>query len=295
MTDVTRELNAAHYLHERRGLEAVVRPLVPEPTCLAWRPASEQLMVGTRSGELFEVDPIMGTTRVGHGLGWLSSIAVHPDNMRYIALSASGRYTVGELGGGVVAEGEHGFNRRMSAFWYRDYAVLVGDSARKRSVVILQNGKVVRRIGVPHRAVPRIGPDGKLQLLRSTLQGLQVRRLAVESAPQDLESTNHVLRVYGNAVLGYTVLGLVVWEGQRAISLRLADLGSACLSRDGTMVGMGTRSGAVALASLATPESRARPDVVAAYEGPVHAVEFSQKGRWLATAGDALVLWTWEG
>jgi len=294
MAEVTREIESAHYLHERTGLEPVVRPPVPEPTCLAWRPRSEQCLAGNRLGEIFEIDPIMGTTRRAHGLGWLTSIAVHPDNRRFVALSADGSFAIGEIGDADLLRGEHGFSRRMSAFWLGEYAILVGDAASGRSVLIVHNGKVVRRIPVPHRAVARVGPDGKLQLVRSTPQGLVQQTLTAKPVPVDAESTAHVLRVLPHGVIGYTVLGLVVWGERHTVSLRLADLGVAALSPDGERVAMGTRSGAVALASLETPESRARPDIVAAFEGPVKAVEFSERGRWLATAGDALVVWTWE-
>ncbi len=285
MADVTREITSAHYLHERTGLEPVVRPPVPEPTCLVWRPGREQLLAGNRLGEIFEVDPVMGTSRRAHGLGWLTTMALHPDNRRFVALSADGSFSVGEIGNPDVIRGEHGFHRRMSAFWHQDYAILTGDSATGRAVLILANGKVARRIPVPHRAVPRVGPDGKLQLVRSTPEGLVVQTLTSKPVPTDLESTAHVLRVFPRGVIGYTVLGLVVWAESGAMSLRLADLGVAALSPDGARVGMGTRSGAVALASLETPESRARPDVVAAFDGPVKAVDFSERGRWLAAVG----------
>lgn len=295
MAEVTREITSAHYLHERTGLEAVVRPPVPEPTCLAWRPGMEQLLVGNRGGDLFEVDPVMGTTRRAHGLGAVRTLAIHPDNRRYLAVCADGRFVVGEIGGGEIARGDHDLNRRMSAFWLQDYAIVVGDSGAGRAVLILHDGKVVRRIPVPHRAVPRVGADGKLELVRSTPKGLVVRKLPKNPTPVDLESTAHILRCFPDAVIGYTVIGLVVWRADSAVSLRLADLGVATLSDDAQWVAMGTRSGAVALASLLTPESRSRPDIVAAFEGPVHAVEFSKRGRWLATAGDSLVIWTWDG
>jgi hypothetical protein len=294
MPDGSRDHGSAHYLHERKGLEPVVRPPVPGPTCLAWRPKSEQLLVGTREGEIFEVDPVMGTTRRAHGLGWLNTIAVHSDNKRYICLNKEGQFVVGQIGDPDVVRKDHGFSRRMSAFWHGDYAVITGDAGDQRVVLIIRGGEVLKRIVVPHRAVPRMGPDGKLQLVRSTPEGLRVQPLTSRMPPSDLESTAHVLRVYPKGVLGFTVLGLVFWGDDQTVSLRMANLGAACLSADGKLVGMGTRSGSVGLGSLATPESRAHPDVVAAFEGAVHAVEFSDRGRWLASAGDSLVVWTWE-
>ena len=90
---------------------------------------------------------------------------------------------------------------------------------------------------------------------------------------------------------------MVVWprdDSGTTVSLRMTDLGVASLSPDGERVAMGTRSGAVAMARLSSPEERAKPDLVRAFDGGVKAAEFSYKGRWLATAGDSLVVWTWE-
>lgn len=296
MAELTQKIGAAHYLHARKGLEPVLRPPVEDPTCLAWRPRSQRLLVGNRGGELFEVEPVDGTIRRAHDLGWITALAVHPDNTRFVTLSAEGTFTIGEISGAPTdyVRGRHGFSRRMSASWFQDYAVLTGDTPNGREVALVHEGKVKLRIPVPHRAMPRGGASGKLELVRSTQAGLMVRTLSRKPVPIDIESTNHVLQCYGDAVLGYTVIGLVVWSGQSAISLRFTDLGVACLSPDLEFVGMGTRSGSVAIASLATAETRAHPDVVRAGDGPVTAVSFAERGQWLATAGDSLVVWTWE-
>ena len=291
-----REVTQAHYLHERSGLDPVLRPPVEDPTALAWMPGTDRLIVGNRHGELFEVDPVMGTQRKGEGLGWLGALALHDDRDRYVALSMDGRWSIGSLKSGVTAQGKHGFTRRMSAFFHREYAVLAGDRADGRFIVIVAGGKVAAQIRVPHRAVAMVGEDDKLKLVRSTQQGLVVQPLSRNPKVDDTESTAHRLRAHRDAIIGFTVIGLIVWprEGGSGVSLRLTDLGVATLSPDGMRVGMGTRSGAVALARLDTPETRANPDLVRAFEGPVTSIEFSDKGRWMATAGDSLVVWTWD-
>lgn len=298
MREVTRELTNAHYLHEKGGLEALVRPPVEEPTCLVWKPRSEQLLVGNRRGQMFEVDPVMGTVQRAEGLGWTAALAVHEDKERYVVLNADGGWVIGKIGQEApVAKGQHGFTRRMSVFFHREYAVMSGDAPDGRYVIIVAGGRVVARIRVPHRAIAMIGHDDKLKLVRSTQAGLKVRPLSREPKVDDLESTAHHLRAFDAHVLGYTVIGLVVWpreDVQRSVSMRMTDLGVATLSPDGTRVAMGTRSGAVAMARLDSPEERMKPDLVRAFDGTVKAVEFAEKGRWLATAGDALVVWTWE-
>lgn len=296
MSDVTRELTHAHYLHDRGGLEALVRPPVEEPTCLIWRPGSEELLVGNRRGQLFTVDPVMGTSVVAEDLGWTTVVAVHPDDDRYAVLNADGKFSIG-VGGEVSFEGKTGFNRRMSAFFHKDYLIMAGDAADGRFVVVVAGDKVAARIRVPHRAIPTMDAAGKLTLVRSTQAGLETVPLSRNPRVSDIESTAHNLRAYDSAILGFTVIGLVVWDREDpsvTTSLRLTDLGVASLSYDGSRAAMGTRSGAVAIARLASPEERARPDLVRAFDGPVKAAEFSSKGRWLATAGDHLVIWTWE-
>jgi hypothetical protein len=296
VAELTREITNAHYLHDRSGLESILRPPVEEPTCLVWRPRSEQLLVGSRRGLLCEVDPIMGTSTVAEGLGWVAALAVHDDNQRYLAMNADGGYTLSAFSGEVIASGQHGFNRRMSVFFHRDYAVMTGDAPDGRFVIILSGAKVAARIRVPHRAIPMIGPDDKLKLVRSTAAGPVISPLTRDPKVVDDESTAHHLRAYPGRILGYTVIGLVVWpagEGA-AVSMRLADLGVASLSPDLTRVAMGTRSGVVGMARVDSPEERARPEMVRAFDGAVKALEFAPKGRWLATAGDQLVVWTWE-
>lgn len=298
MREVTRELTSAHYLHERGGLDPVLRPPVEEPTCLAWRPGAEQLLVGNRKGQIFEVDPVMGTSQRAEGLGWTSVVAFHADGMRYVVMSNDGSWSIRTIGEDEpLSEGQHGFQRRMSAFFQREYLVMAGDAADGRYVIIVAGGRAQARIRVPHRSIPMVGGDEKLKLVRSTQAGLKVLPLSRNPAITEEDSTAHNLRAYPDSILGYTVIGLVVWprdDSGTTVSLRMTDLGVASLSPDGERVAMGTRSGAVAMARLASPEERAKPDLVRAFDGGVKAAEFSSKGRWLATAGDSLVVWTWE-
>jgi len=297
MSEVTRELTNAHYLHTRAGLEPLLRPPVEEPTCLAWLPGAETLLVGNRRGQLFSVDPIMGTAPIASDLGWTDTIAVHPKDDRYAVLNGAGQWTVGRVGGEVIASGQHAFNRRMSAFFHQDYLVLAGDAIDGRYVLVIADGKVAARIRVPHRSIPALDGHGKLVLVRSTTAGVQVCPLSRNPRVTDEESTAHHLVAYDATILGHTVIGMVVWSRadlHNAVSLRMTDLSVACLSPDGTRAAMGTRSGSVAMARLSAPEDRAHPELYRAFEGSVKAIEFASKGRWLATAGDHLIVWTWE-
>ena len=88
---MSREVTEAHYLHERSGLEPVLRPPVKRPTALRWVPKREELIVGTKDGEIVSVDPVLGTRLVAEGLGEIAVIDVHQDKSRYIASSRDGR------------------------------------------------------------------------------------------------------------------------------------------------------------------------------------------------------------
>ena len=66
---MSREVTEAHFLHERSGLEPVLRPPVKYPTALAWVPKRETLVVATRAGELLGVDPVLGTKVITEGIG----------------------------------------------------------------------------------------------------------------------------------------------------------------------------------------------------------------------------------
>ena len=76
--------------------------------------------------------------------------------------------------------------------------------------------------------------------------------------------------------------------------MRMPDLSAGALSPDGRYLGLGTRTGAVALARADRIDARARPHLIKAFDSPVTTIAFSTRGRWLATGGDGLIIWTWE-
>jgi hypothetical protein len=296
---MSREVTEAHYLHERSGLEAVLRPPVQEPSALRWVPGREELIVGTRAGELVSVDPVLGTRTIGDGLGEIANIDVHPDRTRYLAVSRDGNFLVGTLRGEHLFAGRHPFVAGIEATLADKHALIVGDEpdSRMMLVVSLDTGDVTARVRLPARVVATLSPDGRPLLCRSTPAGLSVIQLGRGSSfPKDLESTAHRLRSTGEHILGFTSSGICVWgqEGGVPRSMRLPDLTAGDISRDGEYLGLGTRTGAVVLARMDRIDKRARPDLVRAFNQPVSSVAFSQRGRWLATGAEALRIWSWE-
>lgn len=296
---MNRDTTEAHYLHERSGLEPVLRPPVPSPVALRWIPKREELVVGTASGELVSVDPILGTRTIQAGFGSIAVLDIHDDRSRTLVVNREGRWVVGTLRGETLHEGAHAFLGHIDAFFAEKHAVFVGDEtdARTLFMVSLDTGQVTGRARVPPRVTAALSPEGRPLLCRSTPAGLFVIPLGKgRTFPRDLESTPHRLRASGVHVLGFTDTGVCVWTqvGGAPATMRLSDLTAGDLTRDGRYLGLGTETGAVALARMDNLEKRKRPDLVRAFDSKVIAVAFSERGRWLATAAEALRIWSWE-
>ncbi len=290
-----RETTEAHYLHERHGLEAVLRPPVGFPTALSWVPRREELLVTTRDGRVHSVDPVLGTRTVAEEVGEAAALDVHPDRKRYLLVARGGGWRIGTLAGETEHQGKHAFLGHIDALFFGPYVLLLGDEADGRFLLIFQEGELKSRIRLPKTviAMPR---GSTLFLARSTAAGLEVVPLHQGVAFRRAEVTAHVLQRSHARILGMTPTGIAVWttEGGAPNSMRMPELTAADVSADGQLLGMGTRHGAVALARLDRVDKRVHPDLVKAFDHPVTTVSFSDRGRWLATGGDRLQIWTWE-
>lgn len=296
---MSREVTEAHYLHEKSGLEAVLRPPVKNPTALKWVPKKEELIVATRDGELVTVDPVLGTRVIVDNLGETAVLDVHSDRKRFLVVTRQGRFLVGTLRGEILYQGKHNFLGGMDGFFADKHLVLVGDEADGRQLLILDLDTGERRgaTRLPPRVVPTLADGGKPLLCRSTEAGLAVIPIGKGAKfPQGLDSTAHRLRPSSQFILGFTTTGICVWgqEGGVPRSMRLPDLTAGDISADGQYLGLGTRTGAVALARMDRIDKRVRPDLVRAFNGPVTSVAFSTRGRWLATGAEGLRIWSWE-
>jgi hypothetical protein len=298
---MSREVTEAHYLHERSGLEAVIRPPIRNPTALRWVPKREELVVGTRDGEVALFDPVLGTKSVLQGVGGVAAIDIHQDRQRIALATREGRYLVGTLRGEVQYEGRHPFVGGMEVLFAERHLMMVGDGdepdTRSLLILNLDDGVIKPPIRLPPRVTPTLSPTGSPLLCRSVPAGLVVVPLrSMHSLLRESESTAHRLRATGQSILGFTSTGVCVWgqEGGVPRSMRLPDLTAGDLSADGRYLGLGTRNGAVALARMDRIEKRVRPDLVRDVNAPVIAVAFSDKGKWMATAAEALRIWSWE-
>jgi hypothetical protein len=289
-----RDIAGAHFLHQRQGLQAVLRPFVPQPCALAWLPGREELLVGTREGQIHHVDPALGTRLVESGLGEIAVLSLHPDRKRYLVVNRDGEW-ITSLFGGTVARGRHPFAGNLDGLWVGEYAVIAGDTVEGRELIILGDGQERARIPIPSRAVPLRDGD-KLSIVRSVATGLEVTRVS-RNVKLDGEATAHRLRVGSGQILGITPIGVAVWDrkgGPALQSLRFPDVSAGDSAATGNIVGLGTRAGGVSVVHLDRRDPQQRPQMIKAFEGPVVALAFADRGRWLATAAESLQLWTWE-
>lgn len=298
---MSREVTEAHYLHERSGLEAVLRPPVKHPTALAWVPRREELVVTTREGQIVSVDPVLGTRVIAEGIGESAVLSLHEDRKHFLVMNRQGRWMTGTLKGDIEVEGKHDFLGSMAGFFAGEYIVMTGDTGDgKRSLQIFKGEQRVANVKLPPRVSAMLSENNNLLLCRSTDAGLEVLPLNAlkkgKTFAKGLEATIHRLRPSGPHILGFTTTGICLWgqAGGQPRSMRLPDLTAGDISENGQYLGLGTRNGAVALARIDNLEKRIRPDLVRAFNSPVTSVAFSQRGRWLATGAEGLRIWSWE-
>lgn len=283
----------AHFRHGERPLEVLVRPPVDEPRALTWVPRREELVVAGRSGALHLVEPSFGTRL-------LEPVPADPVALLVregwiAAVSRSGTLVVRDFPEGATRfTAQTGLLAGVSLVpWRGGVAVIGNDDQSRRVVVYTHEGTVRARARVPARTGLGATGDGHLMLARSTAAGVSVTpfgRPLPEGAP-----TEHTLR-FGEdlTVVGIAVGGVTVWHvpGAPPLNVKLFEVCHAALSRDGEQVAMGTRVGGVAIASARVDSAlRVRPPKVEGHDGPVTAMEFSTRGRWLATAAERCIVW----
>jgi WD40 repeat protein len=131
-------------------------------------------------------------------------------------------------------------------------------------------------------------------LARSTDAGLDVVPFGRPFPPAP--GTEHTLSFGPQLrVVGVATGGVTVWHARRAapVNVKLYEVCNVAISPDTTEVAMGTRVGGVALSSaIVGNTNRIRPSRVEGHENPVIAMEFSTRGRWLATAAERCLVWS---
>lgn len=278
-----------------------VHPSVEQPIALAWIAGRNVLLATTGTGELVCIKPSGSVRTVTSMLGVCPSLAVHADGNRWLTVSNAGQWQVGTLEGEVLQTGRHRFRTHLLGFFTADRLVLVGDDARgTRRLVVIEGGHRVTDVSLPPRVHAHPLENNGVILTYVHQAGLSQCTLQEYTAGvrfpfPDPPQTDHQLRRVGDHLLGITSGGVAVWHAEhphRARTLRVLDIAAGDISRDGEVLALGTRNGAVMLARVADL-GKGRPDSVRAFDGPVTSVAFSPTAQRLATGAACLRLWSW--
>lgn len=283
-----------HYRHGARPLEALLSPPVDHPRALCWIPDQDVLLLGARDGTIHQVEPLYGTRPLFAAAPDPASLAV--DRGRLALLTRDGLLQVWNL-----AEAELLWERPTELIaglhlqWWRGGVAVAGEDGLDSRVLVFDDaGERRTRARVPAKTALGADPDGNLLLARSTEEGLSLR--AFGDALTIEPPTAHRLRFAGtDAVVGIAPGGVTVWHGVGAppVNIKLFEVVNAALSPGGELVAMGTRMGGVAIGAARLGGQRVNPMRVEGHEGPVLALAFSQRGRWLASAAGRCWVWSY--
>jgi len=289
----TDDHNDAHFLHARVGLQQVLHVPVEEPRALARIPAREGFLIGNKSGELLELDPLMGTRTIGTFDEEIAALAATRRGSRILVVGRGGGWYIVDRKGNVMRSGEHPYVAGLYAWSFGQEFVLGGQNDTTTGVHILSEGGS-RSTELPHEAV-LIGSEESQTVVWSEPEGLQRRALGAAYADQE-ERTAHNLRVSGVHVLGYTPGGVCLWDSEgNSQSVRWRDPVAGDVDPSGAWLAVASRQGELGFTPVVAGTPIARPVVVELEEeAAVRALCFSAKRSWLASAGDGVRLWTWD-
>jgi hypothetical protein len=286
----------AHFQHARKPIEAVLRPSLERPRALSWLPGKAVLLVATQEGRVHEVEPAFGSRERFIGRPDCAQLSTHGD-----LLAMLGRDGVLEawnrVEGRRLWEYPTRFVAQLGVRWWSAGIAVFGEDLEDRHVHVLGlDGQLRAQAKLPSRAAVGVSPLGRLVVARSTDRGVSVVPMG-KPLPAG-EPTQHSLRFGpGGRILGILGTGVTAWsaDGGSPVHVRLLDTTTACLHGDGARVALGTRSGAVAMASLVDgAAARNNPLRVGAHDAPVTTLSFCAKGRWLASLADSVVIWSYD-
>jgi hypothetical protein len=283
-----------HFLHAARSLEALVSPPVDHPRALCWIPGQDALLVAARDGTIHQVEPSYGTRSLFTAAPDPAHLAIEGE--RLAVLTREGLLQVwARAEGQLLWERPTELIAGLHLQWWRGGIAVVGDDGRDRRVLVYDEvGERRARARVPARTALGADPEGNLLLARSTEAGLTLRPFG-QALPTE-PATVHQLRFTGkNAVIGVVTGGVTVWhgEGEPPVNIKLFEVVNAALSPDESLVAMGTRMGGVAIGSARLGGQRVNPTRVDGHDGPVLALAFSRRGRWLASAAGRCWVWSY--
>lgn len=312
-----RDVENAHFRHEQRGVDAVVRVPVEGAQALDWIPGKEELVVACKAirpkepslsqdgapvvpnGTLALVDPVMGTRMLAQDLADPGAVSVSPTGDRVAILERGQGVNVRDLAHGTVLWSvPFPLVADLWVGWWKGGLVAAGQDLDGRTVLVLdQDGNQRARGRLPKGAAVGVSNRGKLVLGRVTARGAEV--VPLDAPLRNDPATKHRLRFSSSGVLfGVAEGGVAVWNPKgtsiTATTVRCYGVSSAALDPAGEWLALGTRDGAVAVTAIGAGRvDRGQPDPQGGQNSPVLDIAFAKRGRWLATAGLRCWIWSW--
>jgi WD40 repeat protein len=288
----------SHYLHEKKGLEAVVSPPIDAVQALCWMPGTTELLVATRTGMLVQVEPVMGTRTVATGLGEPGALAVSPDGLRLAVLVRGRGVEVRDVAdGALVWTWSEPLLTRLTVGFCTEGLLVSGEGLDGRVAVVLDHsGRPIFREALGPASAVGVTPKGRLVLAQVTHEGPELIVLGRNKLTNNPTTSHRLAFSRAGLLYGIAEGGVTVWPNRERNPITIRCFGVTCadLSQDGTRLLMGTRTGGVALAGiLAEAPHRGQPGQTGGHDQPVNDVAFCDKGRWAASAGARCWLWTW--
>lgn len=293
----------AHFLHEKKGLSAVISPPIDRPRALAWAGSSERLLVATEDGDLVEFDPVLGTRELGADLRDPAEMLATMDGRAVVVVErASGLSLLRASDGQRLAQLPVPMLSDIALVWFRRTGdtwglAVAGDDLDGRKVVVasedLSRHKVFR---VPPRTAIGVDFTGRLIYARVTAEGQLSVAPFGQPLPQGPASKHRLRFTPSGMIMGMADGGVTLWRGVGAPprTIIVFDVSSAVVHPTGELVAVGTRTGEVAFAETTQGVlERARPGKVGGHSTAVRTMAFADRSRWLATASDDLRIWTW--
>ena len=288
---MSRELDEAHYLHKRRGLELLIRPRIDRAAFLDWDGHGEAV-VATVMGDVFRVHPAKGTRLIMESVGRLSGMAV--ENNEIVAVMESGKWARLGPTGEVLQSGQHPFLGPVAVVFRNGQMLLCGDTDSERHLLFNEGDSFVLRVRLPDRAVAFV-QDGRVGFVQSSEEGLETIMLAKDARFRGRVCTHHRLVACDRTIVGFLGDEVLVWQRPDSPSRRLEIEGPTIAARSGAdeSLAIGTDDGRVVLVDMSEPASYEKPDIVQVGDARVRAISFAKSGKFLATACEGVQIWTW--